>query len=104
MTFARGLNKTGTQKIGHLLNDLTIRQIAVALGADYDSLTKEKITPNEAQMAKLTLISLGLTEKVLGVTRLTDNALIQLKKNSGQDFVKLLSKKEAEIARKKTGY
>ena len=93
--------RTGTQKIGNLINDLTVRQIAAALGADYDPLTKEEITPNEAQMAKLTLLSLGLTERVSGVTRLTDDALIQHEKKYGQDFIKVLSKKEAEIARKK---
>lgn len=61
-----------------IINDLTVRQIAAALGAEYDPLTKEFITPNERQLAKVSMLSLGFSKTLSGPIKLTDEAMVAL--------------------------
>ncbi|WP_262729131.1 hemagglutinin repeat-containing protein [Acinetobacter pittii] len=64
----------------NVINNMTLRQLAAVAGAKYDPLTGEEITPNERQLAKASMLGLGLTRTVSGVTRLTDDALIVIEK------------------------
>ncbi|MFX6888200.1 hypothetical protein ABTH62_20560, partial [Acinetobacter baumannii] len=67
---------------------MTLRQLAAAAGAKYDPLTGEEITPNERQLAKASILGLGFTKSVSGVTRLTDEVLVAIEKQYGKDIVK----------------
>lgn len=72
--------KSLSDKALNVINNMTFRQLAAAAGAKYDPLTGEEITPNERQLAKASMLGLGLTRTVSGVTRLTDDALIVIEK------------------------
>ncbi len=72
--------KSLSDKALNVINNMTLRQFAAAAGAKYDPLTGEEITPNERQLAKASMLGLGLTRTVSGVRRLTDDALIVIEK------------------------
>ncbi|WPP56707.1 VENN motif pre-toxin domain-containing protein [Acinetobacter pittii] len=72
----------------NVINDMTLRQLAAVAGAKYDLLTGEEITPNERQLAKASMLGLGFTKSVSGVTRLTDEALIGIEKQYGKSIAK----------------
>jgi len=67
---------------------MTLRQLAAVAGAKYDPLTGEEITPNERQLAKASMLGLGFTKSISGVTRLTDETLVAIEKQYGKDIVK----------------
>ncbi|WP_445116542.1 hypothetical protein [Acinetobacter sp. WZC-1] len=90
--------KTLDQKAVHFINDMTVRQLAAALGADNDPLTGEYITPNERQLAKASMLSLGFSKTLSGPIKLTDNALIAIEKKYGKDITKTLMEPEADFA------
>ncbi|MDC4843938.1 VENN motif pre-toxin domain-containing protein, partial [Acinetobacter baumannii] len=70
----------------NVINNMTLRQLAAVAGAKYDPLTGEEITPNERQIAKASMLGLGLTRTVSGVTRLTDDALIVIEKKIAESL------------------
>ena len=72
----------------NVINDMTLRQLAAVAGAKYDPLTGEEITPNERQLAKASMLGLGFTKSISGVTRLTDETLVAIEKQYGKDIVK----------------
>ena len=74
----------------NVINNMTLRQLAAVAGAKYDPLTGEEITPNERQLAKASMLGLGLTRTVSGVTRLTDDALIGIEKQYGKSIAEKL--------------
>lgn len=75
----------------NVINNMTLRQLAAVAGAKYDPLTGEEITPNERQLAKASMLGLGLTRTVSGVTRLTDDALIGIEKQYGKSIAEKIS-------------
>ncbi|WP_227541451.1 MULTISPECIES: cysteine peptidase family C39 domain-containing protein [Acinetobacter] len=78
--------KTLGNKVGTVINDMTVRQLAAVLGAEYDPLTGEQITPNERQMAKASMLGLGFTKTVSGVTRVSDDVLKAIEKQYGKEI------------------
>ncbi|AYO55247.1 hemagglutinin repeat-containing protein [Acinetobacter wuhouensis] len=76
--------KTMGEKAIGIINDLTVRQLAAALGAEYDPLTKEFITPNERQLAKASMLSLGFSKTLSGPIKLTEEAMVALEVKIGK--------------------
>ena len=74
---------------------MTLRQLAAVAGAKYDPLTGEEITPNERQLAKASMLGLGFTKSVSGVTRLTDEALVGIEKQYGKSIAEKINKSNA---------
>ncbi|WP_427838347.1 hemagglutinin repeat-containing protein [Acinetobacter baumannii] len=79
----------------NVINDMTLRQLAAVAGAKYDPLTGEEITPNERQLAKASMLGLGFTKSVSGVTRLTDEALVGIEKQYGKSIAEKINKSNA---------
>nr|WP_119690833.1 cysteine peptidase family C39 domain-containing protein [Acinetobacter sp. UGAL515B_02] len=78
--------KTFGGKVGTVINDMTVRQLAAVLGAKFDPLTGKEITPKERQDAKVGMLGLGFTKTVSGVTRLSDDVLIAIEKQYGKEI------------------
>lgn len=78
--------KTLGQKAAQVINDLTLKQIAAVMGAEYDPLTKEKITPKEREDAKVAMLGLGFSKALNGPIKLTDNTLVAIEKKYGSDI------------------
>ena len=78
--------KTLGGKVGTVINDMTVRQLAAVLGAKFDPLTGEEITPKERQDAKVGMLGLGFTKTVSGVTPLSDDVLIGIEKQYGKEI------------------
>jgi hypothetical protein len=76
--------KTMGEKAIGIINDLTVRQLAAALGADNDPLTGEYITPNERQLAKASMLSLGFSRTLSGPIKLTEEVIIALESKIGK--------------------
>ncbi|MEG0292624.1 MAG: VENN motif pre-toxin domain-containing protein, partial [Anaerovoracaceae bacterium] len=68
--------KTLGEKAVLVINDLTVRQLAAALGAEYDPLTKEYFSPKEIKESKAAMLSLGFSRTLSGPIKLTDEAII----------------------------
>ena len=83
--------KSLSDKALNAINDMTLRQLAAAAGAKYDPITGEEITPNERQLAKASMLGLGFTKSVSGVTRLTDEALVGIEKQYGKSIAEKIS-------------
>ena len=75
--------KTLGEKTLLVINDLTIRQLAAAMGAEYDPITKEHLTPKEIQEAKVAMLSLGFSKTLNGPIKLTDEAIENIGKKYG---------------------
>lgn len=82
--------KTLGGKVGTVINDMTVRQLAAVLGAKFDPLTGEEITPKERQDAKVGMLGLGFTKTVSGVTRVSDEVLATVEKKYGSEIAKKL--------------
>ncbi|WP_174492312.1 hemagglutinin repeat-containing protein [Acinetobacter sp. Marseille-Q1623] len=67
-----------------IINDLTVRQIAAALGAEYDPLSREKITPKERVDAKVAMLGLGFSKSLSGPIKLTEEAIVALEVKIGK--------------------
>ena len=78
--------KTLGEKTLLVINDLTIRQLAAAMGAEYDPITKEHLTPKEIQDAKVAMLGLGFSKTLSGPIKLTDNTLAAIEKKYGSDI------------------
>ena len=89
--------KTLGQKAVLVINDLTLKQIAAVLGAEYDPLTKEKITPKEREDAKVAMLGLGFSKTLNGPIKLTDNALIAIEKKYGTTIAESISERSGNI-------
>ena len=89
--------KTLGQKAVLVINDLTLKQIAAVLGAEYDPLTKEKITPKEREDAKVAMLGLGFSKTLNGLIKLTDNALIAIEKKYGTTIAESISERSGNI-------
>ncbi|WP_336932478.1 VENN motif pre-toxin domain-containing protein [Acinetobacter bereziniae] len=76
--------KTMGEKAIGIINDLTVRQLAAALGAEYDPLTKEYFSPNERQLAKASMLSLGFSRTLSGPIKLTEEVIIALESKIGK--------------------
>nr|WP_227604701.1 VENN motif pre-toxin domain-containing protein [Acinetobacter sp. TGL-Y2] len=76
--------KTMGEKAIGIINDLTVRQLAAGLGADNDPLTGEYITPNERQLAKASMLSLGFSRTLSGPIKLTEEVIIALESKIGK--------------------
>jgi len=83
--------KSLSDKALNAINDMTLRQLAAVAGAKYDPLTGEEITANERQLAKASILGLGFTKPVSGVTRLTDEALVAIEKQYGKSIAEKIS-------------
>ena len=90
--------KTLGEKTLLVINDLTIRQLAAAMGAEYDPITKEHFTPKEIQEAKVAMLGLGFSKTLSGPIKLTDEAFENIGKKYGSDITKLLKEPEADFA------
>ena len=78
--------KTLGEKTLLVINDLTIRQLAAAMGAEYDPITKEHFTPKEIQEAKVAMLGLGFSKTLSGPIKLTDEAFENIGKKYGKDI------------------
>lgn len=93
------IDKSFSDHALELVNNLTVRQLAAVMGAEYDPVSKEKITPNEREDAKAAMLSLGFSKALSGPIKLTDNALtIAIEKKYGKDVAKTLMEPEADFA------
>ena len=90
--------KTFGEKTLLVINDLTIRQLAAAMGAEYDPITKEHLTPKEIQEAKVAMLGLGFSKTLSGPIKLTDEAIENIGKAYGKVFAKTLIEPEADFA------
>nr|WP_228128036.1 VENN motif pre-toxin domain-containing protein [Acinetobacter bohemicus] len=90
--------KTLGEKTLLVINDLTIRQLAAAMGAEYDPVTKEHLTPKEIQEAKVAMLSLGFSKTLNGPIKLTDEAIENIGKKYGKDITKIVMEPEADFA------
>lgn len=75
--------KTLGEKTLLVINDLTIRQLAAAMGKEYDPITKERLTPKEIQEAKVAMLGLGFSRTLSGPIKLTDEAIANIGKKYG---------------------
>ena len=75
--------KTLGEKTLLVINDLTIRQLAAAMGKEYDPITKERLTPKEIQEAKVAMLGLGFSRTLSGPIKLTDEAIENIGKKYG---------------------
>ena len=78
-----------------LVNNLTVRQLAAVMGAEYDPLTREKITPNEREDAKAAMLGLGFSKTLNGPIILTKEVLTSIEKKYGSQVAKYFSQKAA---------
>uniref|UniRef100_UPI002588ECF4 hypothetical protein n=1 Tax=uncultured Acinetobacter sp. TaxID=165433 RepID=UPI002588ECF4 len=78
--------KTVSDNIVNLLNDLTLRQFAAVVDLQYDPVTGEQITPKERQMAKASALALGFSKSLSGVTKLSDEVIIAIEKKYSKDI------------------
>ena len=90
--------KTLGEKTLLVINDLTIRQLAAAMGAEYDHITKEHLTPKEIQEAKAAMLGLGFSKTLNGPIKLTDEAMANIGKKYGKDIAKIVMEPEADFA------
>lgn len=90
--------KTLGEKTLLVINDLTIRQLAAAMGAEYDPITKEHLTPKEIQEAKAAMLGLGFSKTLNGPIKLTDEAMANIGKKYGKDIAKIVMEPEADFA------
>ncbi|WOE32004.1 MULTISPECIES: hypothetical protein [unclassified Acinetobacter] len=79
-------DKTLGEKTLLVINDLTIKQLAAVMGAEYDPITKEYITAKERQDAKVAMLALGFSKTLSGPVKLTDEAIIAIGKKYGKDI------------------
>ncbi|GEM_PF-5487951 len=89
--------KTMGEKAIGIINDLTVRQLAAALGADNDPLTGEYITPNERQLAKASMLSLGFSKTISGPIKLTDDVLVAIEKKYGTTIAESIAEKSGNV-------
>lgn len=75
------------EKTGLVINDLTIRQLAAAMGAEYDPVTKEHLTPSERQEAKVAMLSLVFSKTLNGPIKISPDEAIE---NIGKNMVAIL--------------
>ena len=87
--------KTLGGKVGTVINDMTVRQLAAVMGAEYDPLTREKITPNEREDAKAAMLGLGFSKTLNGPIILTKEVLTSIEKKYGSQVAKYFSQKAA---------
>lgn len=73
----------GEKAIG-IINDLTVRQLAAALGAEYDPLTKEYFSPREIKESKAAMLDLGFSRTLSGPIKLTEEVIIALESKIGK--------------------
>ena len=73
----------GEKAIG-IINDLTVRQLAAALGAEYDPLTKEYFSPREIKESKAAMLGLGFSRTLSGPIKLTEEVIIALESKIGK--------------------
>lgn len=78
--------KTLGEKTLLVINDLTIRQLAAAMGKEYDPITKEYFIPKEIQEAKAAMLFLGFSKTLSGPIKLTDEAIENIGKAYGKDI------------------
>ncbi|MDS7694834.1 VENN motif pre-toxin domain-containing protein [Acinetobacter soli] len=90
--------KTMSDNIVNLVNNLTLRQFVAVIGLQYDPVTGEEITPKERQIAKASALALGFSKSVSGVTKLSDDVLVAIEKKYGNDVTKVLMEPEADFA------
>ncbi|MEG2263672.1 MAG: VENN motif pre-toxin domain-containing protein [Acinetobacter sp.] len=81
-----------------LINDLTVKQIAAALGSPYDPLTKVYFTQKDIEEAKVAMLSLGFSKTLNGPIKLTDEAIENIGKKYGKDITKIVMEPEADFA------
>lgn len=96
--FVQYLRNLGGEKTLLVINGLTVKQFAAAMGSDYDPLTKQYFTPKEIEEAKAAMFSLGFSKTLNGPIKLTDNALIAIEEKYGKDIAKTLVEPEANFA------
>lgn len=89
--------KTMGEKAIGIINDLTVRQLAAALGAEYDPLTKEYFSPNERQLAKASMLSLGFSKTISGPIKLTDDVLVAIEKKYGTTIAESIAEKSGNV-------
>ncbi len=82
--------KTVSDNVVNLVNDLTLRQFAAVMGLEYDPVTGEEITPKERQIAKASALALGFSKSVSGVTKLSDDVLVAIEKKYGNDVLQAI--------------
>ena len=82
--------KTMGEKAIGIINDLTVRQLAAALGAEYDPLTKEYFSPREIQESKVAMLGLGFSKTLSGPIKVTDDVLVAIEKKYGKEIVNTL--------------
>ena len=68
------------------------------MGAEYDHITKEHLTPKEIQEAKAAMLGLGFSKTLNGPIKLTDEAMANIGKKYGKDIAKIVMEPEADFA------
>ncbi|MEQ1322419.1 hemagglutinin repeat-containing protein [Acinetobacter soli] len=89
--------KTVSDNVVNLVNNLTSRQLAAVLGQDYDPLTGEQITPKERQIAKASALALGFSKSLSGVTKLSDDVLVAIEKKYGKNLLDKITNTRNDI-------
>ncbi|HHW52697.1 MAG TPA: glycohydrolase toxin TNT-related protein [Acinetobacter towneri] len=89
--------KNLSEKTLLVINDLTIRQLAAAMGAEYDPITKEHLTPKEIQDAKVAMLGLGFSKTLSGPIKLTDEAIENIGKKYGKNLLDKITNTRNDI-------
>lgn len=72
----------GEKAIG-IINDLTVRQLAAALGAEYDPLAKEYFSPREIKETKAAMLGLGFSKTLSKPIKLTEVLIVAIETKYG---------------------
>ena len=83
--------KTLSEKAVLVINDLTVRQLAAALGAEYDPLTKEYFSPREIKESKAAMLGLGFSRTLSGPIKLTEELIVAIETKYGATVANKIS-------------